>query len=49
MSGTRTQNGRMKMRTDPTEDRRRAGEAVMKAYDELCEAAGLPVDDEESL
>lgn len=27
--------------TDPTEDRRKAAEEVMKAYEELCDAADL--------
>jgi hypothetical protein len=35
------------MGTDPTEDRRKAGEAVLKAYEELCEAAGMSLEDEE--
>lgn len=37
------------MRTDPTEDRRKAGEAVMDAYHELCDAAGMLFEDEESM
>lgn len=33
--------------TDPTEDRRRAAEEVMDAYQELCEAADAYEPDEE--
>lgn len=39
--------------TDPhekvTEDRRKAAEEVMDAYRELCDAAGMLVEDEEDV
>lgn len=33
--------------SDPTEDRKKASEAVMQAYEELCDAADLYEPDEE--
>lgn len=35
--------------TDPHEARRKAAEEVMEAYQELCDAAGMPVEDEEDV